>query len=56
VFIFIYIYAAGRFNTPPTSRSSTTWIRYYTAAGFYCAFAAPAQQMTIQIHVCHQWR
>ncbi|HSF30411.1 MAG TPA: hypothetical protein VLK82_08065 [Candidatus Tectomicrobia bacterium] len=37
--VFIFIYAAGRFNTPPTSRSSTTWIRYYTAAGFYCTFA-----------------
>jgi hypothetical protein len=37
--VFIFMYAAGRFNTPPTSRSSTTWLRYYTAAGFYCAFA-----------------
>ncbi|HEV3456464.1 MAG TPA: hypothetical protein VHG32_07875 [Thermoanaerobaculia bacterium] len=29
--IFVLISASGRFNTPPTNRSSTTALRYYTA-------------------------
>lgn len=34
-FVLIFIYALERFNTPPTNRSSTTWIRYYSAALIY---------------------
>ena len=36
--VFILVYAIDRFNTPPTNRSSTTAVRYYTGALFYCLF------------------
>src|SRR6266545_7600948 len=34
--VFIVFYAAGRFNTPPTNRSSTTAARYFLALFGYC--------------------
>jgi hypothetical protein len=37
--IFVAFFAADRFNTPASNRSSTTAMRYYTAATFYCLFA-----------------
>ena len=37
--IFVVFFAADRFNTPSSNRSSTTAVRYYTAAIFYCVFA-----------------
>jgi hypothetical protein len=37
--IFVAFFAADRFNTPASNRSSTTAVRYYTAAGVYCLFA-----------------
>lgn len=33
--VVILIYALERFNTPPTNRPSTTWLRYYSAAFVY---------------------
>jgi hypothetical protein len=36
-FVLIGLSAYTRFNIPPTSRSSTTWGRYYTAAFTYMA-------------------
>ncbi len=36
--LLIFIYALERFNTPPTNRSSTTWIRYHVAALVYVGF------------------
>jgi hypothetical protein len=34
--VFIIFYAAGRFNTPATNRSSTTAIRYFLGLFCYC--------------------
>jgi hypothetical protein len=34
--VFIMFYAAGRFNTPATNRSSTTAIRYFLGLFCYC--------------------
>lgn len=36
-FIIIGLSSYTRFNIPPTSRSSTTWLRYHTAAVIYTA-------------------
>jgi hypothetical protein len=33
--VFVIMYAASRFNTPATNRSTTTWIRYHLAATMY---------------------
>jgi hypothetical protein len=33
--LFVVMYAAHRFNTPPTNRSTTTWLRYHMAAKSY---------------------
>src|SRR5436189_2303831 len=33
--LFIALYTYGRFNTPPTSRSSTTALRYYIGVTMY---------------------
>jgi len=33
--VLIFVYALERFNTPPTNRPSTTWLRYHTAAMVY---------------------
>lgn len=33
--VVILIYALERFNSPPTNRPSTTWLRYYSAAFIY---------------------
>jgi hypothetical protein len=35
--LFVLVYAYDRFNTPPTNRSSTTWLRYRTSAFLYLA-------------------
>jgi hypothetical protein len=37
--IFVIIYAARRFNTPSTNRSSTTAGRYFLTVTLYCAIA-----------------
>jgi hypothetical protein len=34
--LFVLVYAAHRFSTPSANRSSTTAVRYYTAATLYC--------------------
>jgi hypothetical protein len=36
--LFVVIFAAGRFNTPPTNRYSTTLLRFYLAASCYVLF------------------
>ncbi len=36
--LFVVVFAYRRFNTPHTNRSSTTALRYYTAATFYLLF------------------
>jgi hypothetical protein len=33
--VFVIVYAASRFNTPATNRSTTTWMRYHCAATMY---------------------
>lgn len=33
--LLIFVYALERFNTPPTNRPSTTWMRYHLAALVY---------------------
>jgi hypothetical protein len=33
--LFVIMYAASRFNTPVTNRSTTTWTRYHLAASMY---------------------
>ncbi|WP_440997961.1 hypothetical protein [Arhodomonas sp. SL1] len=33
--VLIFVYALERFNTPPTNRSSTTWLRYHLSALVY---------------------
>jgi hypothetical protein len=33
--VFVIMYAASRFNTPVTNRSTTTWLRYHLAASMY---------------------
>src|SRR5262245_10553979 len=37
--LFVLVFAYRRFNSPRTNRSSTTALRYYTAAAFYGVFA-----------------
>src|SRR5688572_3171017 len=34
--VFVLFYAANRFNTPATNRSSTTAVRYYLSLFCYC--------------------
>ena len=45
---FVVVYAADRFNIPPLDRSSTTAIRYYSAALFYCVFGLALYAILIQ--------
>jgi Na+/proline symporter len=33
--VFVIVYAASRFNTPATNRSTTTWLRYHVASTIY---------------------
>jgi hypothetical protein len=44
---FVLWFAAQRFNTPRTNRSSTTAVRYYTAAIFYCLFGLALYSMLV---------
>lgn len=62
--LLIFIYALERFNTPPTNRSSTTWLRYYMAALIYVGlfevtFAIIARYPELAAYlqgVAPQWR
>jgi hypothetical protein len=56
--VFVIMYAASRFNTPATNRSTTTWVRYHVAATMYLGiglllFALLAAYQPFQTAVRH---